>query len=130
MRNLFSAFAIIMSFAAFAQTSGSKWKLHYVRYLDKMESVTNRKGDILLSIEEQKLSGTVGCNQFTGTIDYIKNNQIKPVKLVNKKEGCASPEDKLDKAVVDALNTANKLLVTADRAKFYKGEQLVLELKR
>lgn len=130
MRNILSIFAVLISLSASAQTAGSKWKLLYVYHLDGMVNISSKKAEMLISIPEQKLSGKVGCNSFTGTLDYTKGDAIKPIKAVNTKNNCPATPDPLDAAVLKALDQANKLSIQQSRAKFYQGDKLILELSR
>ena len=130
MKNTLALFITILSFSAFAQSSGSHWKALYVWQGYEMANVSAKKSDILISIADKKLSGTVGCNNFHGNLDYLKGDKIKPIKVVNAKDKCPETPDKLDSAVLEALKVSTKLVINQDRAKFYHGEKLLLELKR
>jgi len=130
MKKILFAFALLISLSTFAQTTGSKWKLLYVYHLDGMVNISSKKSEMLISIPEQKLSGTIGCNSYQGTLDYTKGDLIKPIKAVNTKNNCPAKPDPLDAAVLKALDLANKLTIMQNRAKFYQGDKLVLELSR
>lgn len=130
MKRTFTILALFVGVHAFSQTTGSKWKLLYVYHLDGMVNISSKKSEMLISIPEQKLSGTIGCNSYSGTLDYTKGDAIKPIKAVNTKNNCPAKPDPLDAAVLKALDVANKLSIHQNRAKFYQGDKLVLELSR
>ena len=129
MKKILFAFGLILSFQSFAQ-SGSHWKLLYVWDGASAVSISAKNSDMLLSIAEKTLSGKIGCNTYHGKLEYLKGNNIKPIKVVNTKENCPTKPDRLDNAVILALNVSNKLVIDKDRAKFYQGDKLVLEMKR
>jgi heat shock protein HslJ len=130
MRNIFSTILFALSITAFGQKSGSTWKIQYVWEGTQMVNVLSKKTELLISIEEKKISGSIGCNTFQGNLEYIKGEKIKPIKIFDKKDDCEDKPDKLVKAIFDALKTSSKLVINQDLAKFYQGEKLILELKR
>jgi heat shock protein HslJ len=130
MKNVAFIFVIMMSLSASAQKTGSTWKLLYVREAGSMVNISSKKAGLLLSIPDNTLSGSIGCNTFTGNLNYLKGDKIKPIKLVNTTANCPPKPDKLDNAVLEALKSADKLVLNQDKAKFYKGETLVLEMNR
>ena len=130
MKRVLFIFSMFFGIQAFAQTSGSHWKVVYVWDGLSMVNIKTKKTEVVLSLPEKKLSGNAGCNSFHGTLDYTKGDNIKPIKLVNKKENCPATPDRLDNAVVTSLNLANKLVINQNKAKFYQGDKLVLELDR
>ena len=130
MKNILSIFLITFSIAAFGQKSGSTWKVQYVWEGYQMANVKSKKSELLISIEEKKISGSIGCNTFQGNLEYLKGDKIKPIKIFDKKDDCEDKPDKLVNAIFDALKKSTKLVISQDLAKFYQGEKLVLELKR
>lgn len=130
MKHLFSTLLIALSLTAFGQKKGSTWKVQYVWEGYQMVNVLSKKSELLISIEEKKISGTIGCNTFQGNLEYIKGEKIKPIKIFDKKDDCEDKPDKLVNAIFDALKVSTKLVINQGLAKFYQGEKLVLELKR
>ena len=118
-----------LSMHAFGQT-GSQWKVQYAWQGFKMENVSSKKATIVIAIAENKISGISGCNKFEGNLQYLKGDKIKPIKLVNTKDKCPKDPDPVDQAIMKALSTSDKLIINLDKAKFYHGEKLVLELNR
>ena len=130
MKNIFSVLLITLTINAFGQKSGSTWKVQYVWEGYQMVNVKSKKSELVISIEEKKISGSIGCNTFQGNLEYIKGDKIKPIKIFDKKDDCEDKPDKLVNAIFDALKKSSKLVINQDLAKFYQGEKLVLELKR
>lgn len=130
MKKTFLILALFVSVASFAQTSGSRWKVQYVWEGYQMTNVSAKKSELLISIADKKFSGKIGCNTIQGNFDYLKGDKIKPIKLTNTKENCPEKPDKLDTAVLEALKVTSKVVINQDKAKFYHGEKLVLELNR
>lgn len=130
MKKSFLISACMFSLTAFGQGAVSRWKVQYVWEGFQMTNVSAKKAELLISIADKKLSGKIGCNTIQGNFDYLKGDKIKPIKLVNTKENCPEKPDKLDNAVLDALKVSSKVTINQDKAKFYHGEKLVLELNR
>ena len=129
MKILATVFTIFLSLSSFAQ-SGSHWKLQYVLEGAQMVNVKNKQSDFLIAIADKKISGSIGCNSFSGKLEYAKGNQIKPIKAIKSKAKCPQEMDRLDYAVFEAINHSDKLVIDRDLAKFYNGPKLLLELKR
>lgn len=129
MKKVFAFLMVTMSFTAFAQ-SDSQWKVVYVWQGYQMENVKAKNYVVKMSIAEKTIEGTVGCNSFHGTIDYLKGDKLKPTKVSNKQENCPPKPNPSEKAIVDALKGATRLVTNQDKAKFYQGDKLVLELDR
>ena len=118
-----------ISLTAFAQNN-NYWKLKSVREGAKMTDVSNKESQFVISIKEKKFSGSVGCNTFKGKLEFIKGNDIIPVKLVNTKAKCPEELDRLDYAVLEAINLSDQLIIKEDVAEFYNAGRIVLELNR
>ena len=129
MKKAITIFSFFLSVASYAQ-SGSHWKLQYVSEGAQMVNIKNKQSDFLIAIADKKISGSIGCNSFSGKLEYSKGNQIRPIKAIKSKAKCPQEMDRLDYAVFEALNHADKLVIDRDLAKFYNGPKLLLELKR
>ncbi|MBC7390575.1 MAG: META domain-containing protein [Opitutaceae bacterium] len=129
MKNLTTIFGItfILSINAYSQ---SHWKMQYVWEGDKMVNVKNKQSDFVIAIADKKISGSIGCNTFSGKLEYAKGNQIRPIKALKSKAKCPQEMDRTEHAAFEALNFADKLVIDRDLAKFYNGPKLILELKR
>ena len=121
-------FFMVLGFNAFAQTG--KWKLIYVFDGLSMANISAKRYELAISVADKEIAGVVGCNNFKGNFEYSKGDHIKPIKLANTKDKCPEKEDRLDKAVLDAMKGADRVVINLDNAKFYKGTNLLMELKR
>lgn len=130
MKTFFSIFILTISLSAFGQDKGSTWKVQYVWEGYEMVNVKAKKTNVVISIPNKNISGTIHCVTFEGNLEYTKGDKIKPIKLFEKKDDCEDKPDKLVNAILSAFKISTKLVISQDLAKFYQGEKLVLELKR
>jgi heat shock protein HslJ len=121
---------VLMSFNVFSQTAGSSWKLQYVWNVYEMTNVTAKKSEFVIAIADKKISGKYGCNTFSGNLEYTKGDHVKPIKITNQKDNCPATPDPIEKAVFAALKLTTKLVIGPEKAKFYQGDKLVMELNR
>ena len=71
-----------------------------------------------------KVSGSDGCNQFTGTVSLGESQRIEFSELASTRMACPNMEDA--KRVTDMLDTAYRYLIDHDRLVFFGPDSRVL----
>nr|WP_232060315.1 META domain-containing protein [Halomonas hydrothermalis] len=70
------------------------------------------------------VSGSDGCNQFTGSVSLGENQRIEFSQLASTRMACPNMEDA--KRVTDMLDTAYRYLIDHDRLVFFGPDSRVL----
>ena len=71
-----------------------------------------------------KVSGSDGCNQFTGKVSLGESQRIEFSELASTRMACPNMEDA--KRVTDMLDTAYRYLIDHDRLVFFGPDSRVL----
>lgn len=71
-----------------------------------------------------KVSGSDGCNQFTGKVSLGESQRIEFSELASTRMACPNMEDA--KRVTDMLGTAYRYLIDHDRLVFFGPDSRVL----
>jgi len=121
----------LISFFGFAQKKGKEvWKLVQVRNGAKMFPVPSQNNEFGLSIKEKKFSGYIGCNRFSGKLEYTKGDNIRPVTLVSTKMACPDNLSSLEYATMEALQLSDRLVIKGTKAEFFNQNRLMLQLEK
>lgn len=70
------------------------------------------------------VSGSDGCNRFTGSVNLGENQRIEFSQLASTRMACPNMEDA--KRVTDMLDTAYRYLIDHDRLVFFGPDSRVL----
>ncbi|MGM0831959.1 MULTISPECIES: META domain-containing protein [Halomonas] len=70
------------------------------------------------------VSGSDGCNRFTGSVELGENQRIEFSQLASTRMACPNMEDA--KRVTDMLDTAYRYLIDHDRLVFFGPDSRVL----
>lgn len=74
--------------------------------------------------QDGKVSGSDGCNRFTGSVELGDNQRIAFSQLTSTRMACPNMEDA--KRVTDMLDTAYRYLIDHDRLVFFGPDSRVL----
>jgi len=110
-------FCLVASTAA-ALTSERSW------VLEKGQGFRTLKNNpASLTLNDNRLSGSTGCNTFRATLSERAENRvaIKDVALTRKL--CAPPESDNERAIVEAFNKTEFIEEGADRLTFLSGSR-------
>ena len=130
MKKGLSILFIFIAFQAFSQKGKNGWIVKSVLEGGKMHDVSAKGSFFYLSVKQKKFSGSIGCNKFKGRLEFKDNSQIHPITLVKLKANCPQELDRLDYAVMEAINLADKLIMKDNTAEFYNVDRLVLLLTK
>jgi heat shock protein HslJ len=127
-------FFVILSFIAtlgFSQKKAKEvWKLVQVRNGAKLYPVPSQDNEFGLSIKEKRFTGFIGCNRFSGRLEYAKGNYIRPMTLVSTKMGCPENLSSLEYATMEAIQLSDRLIIKGTKAEFYTHNRLMLQLEK
>ena len=131
MKTSFTIILSLISFFGFAQKRGKEvWKLVQVRNGAKMFPVPSQNNEFGLSIKIKKFSGYIGCNRFSGKLEYTKGDNIRPMTLVSTKMGCPDNLSSLEYATMEAIQLSDRLVIKGTKAEFFNQNRLMLQLEK
>ncbi len=81
-------------------------------------------GRAALELTVGRVSGSDGCNQFTGKVSLGESQRIEFSELASTRMACPNMEDA--KRVTDMLDTAYRYLIDHDRLVFFGPDSRVL----
>jgi heat shock protein HslJ len=119
------------SMEASVQLSGTKWEVTSIRGANVKPGMRNTM-PMLAFVDEERVSFTGGCNQFTGTYTYASPENIQfggtpPGAFAGTRMACPKELMEQDHALVDALQHTAKILTRDDEKVLvdHQGVELV-----
>jgi heat shock protein HslJ len=103
---------------------GSKFILKKMRTDNKIQTISDELMIISFMLNDNKVSGNDGCNDFFGRIE-INKNKISFSNLGATKKFC--PDTDLDKNFNMLIKDIDSYKISSKILKFYKGKKLLLE---
>lgn len=83
-----------------------------------------------IKFSQMQVSGTGGCNNYSGKINKLTSNTIQFGKLLNTQKACANKN--IEQEYLEALNTVNAYQITGGNLIFYNktGEKVLSFIKK